>query len=381
LWRHTRAADMSEAVTFEECSNGLAVVTIDRPKALNAVNVKMVGEFREAIAKCKASDTVKAVLILGAGEKGFCSGGDVKALHPLLVADAATEVPKEQMYQEYNAIFEFQQLTKPSVALVHGITMGCGLGLGASAKYGVATEKSRFAMPENNIGLFPDAGFCHLAANRMPKGLGRLMALTGCHFIGAGDVLASGLATHYVPMEKLAGVTEALKAADFSGDADDAVKKCLEGLAEAAPAPKLLVDGCTLPAKFAEVKTVSEAFDMLKAEAEAGGWASELLPGMQKGAPFSQAVVLKLMELAEADAAAALAEPGRAGAALERDFAAACRVMYRPDFVEGLRAVLVDKDNAAKWEPAEIAAVSSEALDAAVLPLAEGERRLGLPSA
>jgi len=374
-------AAMAEAVTYEECPNGLAVVTIDRPKALNAVNVKMVGEFREAIAKCKASESVKAVLIQGAGEKGFCSGGDVKALHPLLVADAAAEVPKEQMYQEYNAIFEMRQLTKPTVSLVHGITMGCGLGLGTSARYSVATEKSRLAMPENNIGLFPDAGFTYIAANAMPKGLGRLMALTGCHLIGAGDALAAKLATHFVPLEKLASVAEGLKAADFSGDADEAVKKCLEGLAEAPPEPKLLVDGCTLPAKFAEVKSVAEAVDLLKAEAEAGGWAAELLPTMQKGAPFSQAVVFKLLELAEADVAAGLAEPGRAAAALERDFATACRVMYRPDFVEGLRAVLVDKDNAAKWQPAELGAVSEEEVAAAVLPLADGVRRLGLPVA
>lgn len=370
---------MTESVIFEECPNGLAVVTIDRPKALNAVNVKMVGELREAVAKCQASESVKAVLFQGAGEKGFCSGGDVKALHPLLVADAATDVPKDQMYQEYNCIFEMRQLTKPSVSLVHGITMGCGLGLGTSSTYAVATEKSRLAMPENNIGLFPDAGFAYLAANVMPKGLGRLMALTGCHLIGAGDALAAKLASHFVPMEKLPAVVEALKAADFSGEVSEALKKCLDGLAEAPPPPKLLVDGCTLPEKFAEVKSVPDALDLLKAEAEAGGWAAELLPSMQKGCPFSQVVVLRLMQLAEADAAAGRAEPGRTGTALERDFAVACRVMYRPDFVEGLRAVLVDKDNAAKWQPAELSAVDETQVAEALAPLVEGARRLGVP--
>uniref|UniRef100_A0A7S2GF07 Enoyl-CoA hydratase/isomerase domain-containing protein n=1 Tax=Alexandrium andersonii TaxID=327968 RepID=A0A7S2GF07_9DINO len=369
---------MSESVTLEECPNGLAIVTIDRPKALNAVNVKMVSELREVVSKCQAAESVKAVLFQGAGEKGFCSGGDVKALHPLLVADKATEVPKEQMWQEYNCIFEMRQLTKPSVSLIHGITMGCGLGLGTSSTYAVATEKSRLAMPENNIGLFPDAGFAYLAANVMPKGLGRLMALTGCHLIGAGDVLAAKLGSHFVPLEKLPGVAEALKALDFGGDAKEALKKCLDGLGEAAPAPKLLVEGCTLPEKFAEVSTVAGAIDMLKAEAEAGGWAAELLPSMQKGSPFSQAVVLRLMQLAEADATDGLKEPGRTGTALERDFAVACRVMYRPDFVEGLRAVLVDKDNAAKWQPAELAEVSEEEVAAALAPLAEGERRLGV---
>merc|ERR1740123_2025789 len=129
------------------------------------------------------------------------------------------------MYQEYNAIFELRQLTVPTIALVHGITMGFGLGLGASARYAVATEKSRLAMPENNIGLFPDAGFAHLAAGTMPKGLGRLLALTGCHLIGAGDVMAAKLASHYVPLEKLPALVEALKAADLSGNADEAASK------------------------------------------------------------------------------------------------------------------------------------------------------------
>jgi len=319
------------------------------------------------------------VLMQGAGEKGFSSGGDVKALHPLLTADGATEVPKEQMYQEYNAIFEIHQVTVPTISLVHGITMGCGLGFGASAKYAVATEKSRLAMPENNIGLFPDAGFCHLAATAMPKGLGRLLAFTGCHLIGAGDVLAAKLATHFVPLEKLPALVEALKAADLSGDADEAARKCIEGQSAEAPAPKLLTSGLELPGKFAEVASVADALALLEAEAKEGGWAAELLPTMQKGCPFSQAVVLKLMELAEADVKAGVPEPGLCAAALERDFAAACRVMYRPDFVEGLRAVLVDKDQNAKWQPATIAEVSPEEVAAAVAPLPEGQRKLGVP--
>lgn len=366
-------------MTLEECANGLAVITINRPKALNAASIKMVSELREAMAKCKDSSSIKAVLLQGAGEKGFCSGGDVKALHGALTADPASEVPKEQMYQEYNAIFELMQLPVPAAALVHGITMGFGLSLGANARYAVATEKSRLAMPENNIGLFPDAGFCYLAANKLPQGLGRLMALTGCHLVGAGDVLAAKLATHYAPSEKLPAVVEALKAADLAGNADEAMKKCLDDISEAAPEPKLLVEGNTLPAKFSKVSSAAGAHSLLKEEEKDGGWAAELVPAMEKGAPFTQAVVFCLLELAESDNLADVPEPGRAAAALERDFAAVCRVMYRPDFVEGLRAVLVDKDNAAKFMPNSGATVSPEEVVQVVCPLPKGERRLGLP--
>jgi len=365
---------------LEDFANGLAVITIDRPKALNAANVKMVSELREALAACRKNAATKAILLRGAGEKGFCSGGDVKALHSLLVADASSEVPDEQMYQEYNAVYELRQMKVPSVSLLHGITMGFGLGLGVGATYRVATEKSRLAMPENNIGLFPDAGFSYVAANLLPKGLGRLLALTGCHLVGAGDVIAAKLATHYMPFDKLAAFTESLKDADLGSGADAAIQVCLEQHVEAAPAPKLLAEGQALPGKFGGAGSLADVEELLKEESGTNAWAADLLSGMRKGAPFSQAVVFYLLQLAEKDAAAGIPEPMRLGAALERDFAAASHVMYRPDFVEGLRAVLVDKDMSAKWAPDTPAEVAQEEVTAVICPPARNEKRtLGLP--
>lgn len=418
---------MAEQVTLEECSNGLAIITIDRPKALNAANIKMVCELREAIAKVKASEAAKdlavgatacikttgkvgkitdsnghackvcgawfhkddltlasckAVLLIGAGEKGFCSGGDVKGLHPLLVADAKTNAPKEQVYQEYKAIFELTQLTVPTVALVHGITMGFGLGIAGAANYRIATEKSRLAMPENNIGLFPDACFTYYSANMLPKGVGRLMAVTGCHLIGAGDVIKAGLASHYMPMAKIPDMVAALKTLDFGSDAGAGLKGCIETMTEAAPDAKLLGANGDLVGALGEAKSLAEAYAALDAAAAVeGSWASQLVPAMKNGSPFTRAAVWKLLELAEADSAAGLAEPTRLAVALERDFAAACRILYRPDFVEGVRAVLVDKDNAPKWSPASPADVAEADIAAAVAPLPDGERRLGLPVA
>lgn len=372
---------MAGTVGLVEYANGLAIVTIDRPKALNAADVKMVVELRDALTVCKTSDSIKAVLLQGAGEKGFCSGGDVKGCHAALVADSNATTPKEQMYQEYNAIFELSQLSKPTVAIAHGITMGLGFTLSTSARYTVATEKSRFAMPENNIGLFPDAGFAHLSANTLPKGLGRLLALTGVHLLGAGDVIAAGLASHFVPVEKLPTLYDTLKDADLATDADAAIKAVLSGVGEAPPEPKLLLEGGgDLPSKFGDAKNLAEVYALLDAEAKLNPWAAQLLPLLQKGSPFSQATAFKLLELAEIDAAAGVPEPGRLAQALERDFAAACRIMYRPDFVEGLRAVLVDKDNAPKWQPTEIAAIGAEEVDAVVAALPASERKLGLSS-
>jgi len=371
---HLPIIQMAETVTFEECANGLAIITIDRPKALNAANVKMVQELREGIAKCKSS-SVKAVLFQGAGGSCFCSGGDVKGLHGELKKDPETQVPKEQIFQEYNAIYEIKQLAIPTVALTHGVTMGFGLGTGVSATYRIATEKSRFAMPENNIGLFPDACFPYIAANNMPVGIGRLMALTGCHLIGAGDVLAAKLATHFVGAEKMPSLVDALKSLDLGDDAMVTVQGCIDGFAEEAPAPKLLVPDNPLPAKLAAAGSVAEAVAAIKADT-AG---ADLMKAMESGCPFSQSVVWELLLRAEADVSAEIAEPGRLAAALERDFAVGCRMLYRADFVEGVRAVLVDKDKSPKWQPPSLEDVSAEEVTSTLAPLPDGERTLGVP--
>eukprot|EP00747_Dinoflagellata_sp_TGD_P217954 gnl/TRDRNA2_/TRDRNA2_90273_c0_seq3.p1 gnl/TRDRNA2_/TRDRNA2_90273_c0~~gnl/TRDRNA2_/TRDRNA2_90273_c0_seq3.p1 ORF type:complete len:253 (+),score=58.96 gnl/TRDRNA2_/TRDRNA2_90273_c0_seq3:72-830(+) len=251
--------------------------------------------------------------------------------------------------------------------------MGFGCGFGTAAKYGVATEKSRFAMPENNIGLFADAGFAYFAANKMTKGAGRLMALTGCHLIGAGDVIAAKLATHFVPFEGFPGLVEALKSANLSDDADAAIRGCIEGAAQPTPEPKIFTDS-----KLLDAIAAADFDGVFSTLADASDWAKETHTAAKKGCPFSQAVAWSLLTQAEADAASGMAEPGRLAAALERDFAAACRVLYRADFVEGVRAVLVDKDNAAKWQPATAGELNSDDVAAAVAPLAEGERRLNL---
>jgi len=365
---------MSEAVTLEQCSNGLAVITIDRPKALNAASVKMVKELREVIGKISASDSAKAVLMVGAGEKGFCSGGDVKGVYEALKADNNSDTGREQLYEEYLAIYELRQLKIPVVALIHGITMGFGLGLSSVATFRVATEKSRLAMPENNIGLFPDAGFAYLSASILPPGLGRLMAVTGVHLIGAGDAMAAKIATHYVPFEKFPSLVEEMKGREFSGP--DSVEACIASFSEGAPEAKLLKDTPPALGLFQEAKTLAEAASDLKALSETDAWAKDLIDSMQKGAPFSQAVAWSLLDAAVEDSSAA--EPGRLGNALERDFAAACRIIYRPDFMEGVRSVLVDKDNSAKWQVTSLDAVDMKDVADATAPLPEAQRRLGL---
>mmetsp|Transcript_68659 Transcript_68659/g.108912 ORF Transcript_68659/g.108912 Transcript_68659/m.108912 type:complete len:370 (+) Transcript_68659:42-1151(+) len=365
---------MADLILTEKSENGLAVLTINNPKALNACNVAMVQAIRTAIQSFKADADVRAVLLKGSGGKAFCSGGDVKGVREALVADSSSQVAKDQVYHEYILLYEMRDLGKPTIAFFEGVTMGFGLGLGSSAVFRIATEKTRLAMPENNIGLFPDVGFAYLAANRLPAGVGRLMSISGVHLLGADDALKSNLASHFVEMAKLSELETALRSVDLSADANGAIGICIDGLQASSPGDGKLDANGPLIARMRDASTLSEAYAALDAEEP---WTAEVKAMMQKGAPFTQAVMWALLQAAEADRA--LPEPQRVAVALERDYAAACRVLYRPDFCEGVRAVLVDKGSTAVWQPAAVADVSPEEVTASYADLPEGERRLGLP--
>ncbi|CAK0813731.1 unnamed protein product [Prorocentrum cordatum] len=307
----------------------------------------MVEGIRETLRAWRDDVTVKAVLLKGNGGRAFCSGGDVKGCRETLMEDPASPAPADLVFCEYNLLFEMEFLQKPSVAIAEGVTMGFGLGLASFCRYTVATDTTRMAMPESNIGLFPDVGFSYRAANFLPPGVGRLLAVT---------------------------------------DADGAVRACLAGLAAPPAGRGRLSAHAALVEAFARAPGgpggLAQARGALEAEATAaGGWAAELQAGMPRCCPFSQAVAWSLLCAAEADRGAGELE-WRAAAALERDFAAACRLFRRPDFCEGVRAVLVDKGRVpAAWAPAATSDVSEEEVAAAVAPLPEGERRLGLPGA
>lgn len=364
---------------LEELENGLACFNYCRPKALNCASLEMVSALRAAMLRWQRSEHIKAVLMSGEGDRAFCSGGDVKALRADLMADAASPRPEEQVFQEYNLLFENHRCTMPIVCLMDGVTMGYGLGLACSARFRVATEMVRVAMPENNIGLFPDVGFSYLAANAMPPGIGRLMAITGCHLLGAHDAIAAGLATHFVPKERLPELVSALRVLDLHRDADEAVRKCLNDFAQVPPCePSSLSLNTELVESFAKAGTLSEACISLASAASAGGWAADILEGMSRGAPMSQAVAWRLLQSAEGDVAAGVPEPDRTALALERDFATARRLLYRPDFSEGVRVVLVDRGSSAKWEVEQLNMIAEEDVVAATA-LSPGERTLGIP--
>ncbi len=234
------------------------------------------------LAEWEKSDAVRAVLLRSSSERAFCSGGDVKAIALDLKADSATQTPYIALSNEYRLLCAMQRwgapegLNVPSVALMDGVTMGFGLGLACCTRYRVITERTLVAMPENAIGLFPDVGFAFLTRDR--PALGLYLALTGMRLGGtaspAADILALGLATHFVPSDKLGELEAELRAAPLAasparaGD-DGVVRGILEQFSCDCPAPSSLgalegmVEACFRPHKMATVMDITAALKKL----------------------------------------------------------------------------------------------------------------------
>ena len=308
---------------------GLGHVLLDRPRALNALTLAQVRLMHPMLDDWAADPTVALVLVEGAGGRAFCAGGDIRALAEACrrgdVAQAAAFYR-----EEYRLNRRIKTFPKPYVSILDGIVMGGGVGISAHGSHRVATERTLFAMPETGIGFFPDVGGSFLLS-RCPGGSGMYLALSGAR-LGAADCLALGLVTHHVPSERIPALKEALAA---EGDADAVLARFH---VDPGPAPlaarRPLIDRC-----FAQ-PTVAAVLAALDAESDP--WAAETAAVIRAKSPTALLVTFEQM---------------RRGATL--DFDACLRMEYRlawrvapaHDFLEGVRAVIVDKDNAPAWGP------------------------------
>lgn len=324
-------------------------LTLNRPKALHSLTTSMCLALTSALMAWKDDPAVTLVLIDHAGERGFCAGGDIRAM-----AEAGRSDPEAGaafFLAEYRMNELLQRYPKPVVAIMDGVTMGGGVGLSVYAKYRVATERTLFAMPETGIGLFPDVGTGWLLS-RLPGEFGTWMALTGAR-LKAADCLHLGLCTHYVESARL----EAMKALLIQ--APEGAAKTLArfssdpGLAPLAGKQKAL-DG------YFEHDTVEEIVAALEA---GSSWAKEQAQVLAAKSPTSMKVARR--ELREARGKASFADE------IALEYRLACRIISTPDFQEGVRAVVVDKDNAPRWSPARLEDVTDAMLDALFAPFAD----------
>ncbi|HLK83783.1 MAG TPA: enoyl-CoA hydratase/isomerase family protein [Xanthobacteraceae bacterium] len=350
------------------------VITLNRPAALNAVTRGMVGTLREALTRWRDDGAVTRIIITAAGGRAFSAGGDLRQIY-----EAGRAGRQEESIafwrEEYALNTLIKRYPKPCVALIDGIVMGGGVGISVHGSHRLAGDRFQFAMPEVGIGFFPDVGATWFLP-RLPGAIGTYLALTG-ERLKAADAVAVGIATHRVASARFSELVEALCGAAPV----DAILAAFAEPAEPSPSPQsksAVADfDCSIDAHRTAIDrifaagSVEEILALLDAEAATAScdarWAGEVAATIRAKAPLSLKIALEQM---------------RRGSkwsfeeCMRAEFRVVSRVAYGHDFYEGIRAVIIDKDNRPQWRPATLAEVTAETVERHFAPL---ESELVLP--
>ncbi|HXC53945.1 MAG TPA: enoyl-CoA hydratase/isomerase family protein [Rhizomicrobium sp.] len=339
-----------DAEILFEHRGAVGLITLNRPKALNALTHGMVVAMHAKLRQWAGDDAVKTVVIQGVGERAFCAGGDIRALYDS--GKARTPYIVDFYRDEYLLNACIKHYPKPYVALLRGIVMGGGVGVSVHGSHRIADESVLFAMPETGIGLFPDVGGSYFLP-RCPGQIGMYLGLTGAR-LKTADTLYAGVATHFVP----AAEREILLAALVDGALPDVA---MRGLAEEVPGTFLPEHREKIDALFSRAC----AEDILAAlDADHTDWAADTAKTIRAKSPTATKLAFRQI---------------REGANLSFDdcmrmeFRMVNRVIAGHEFYEGVRATIIDKDGAPKWNPATLAEVTDKDIDAYFAPLGEQE--------
>lgn len=349
---------MPQSEILFEVKDGLGLITLNRPKALNALTHGMILELEKVLPGWEKDPAIKAVVLRGAGDRAFCAGGDVTGLYREMRDNPSGTLRRDFFRDEYIVNRRIYRYAKPWISLIDGIDMGGGVGLSVHGSHSVASEKFLFAMPETTIGLFPDVGGGYFLS-RLQGALGTFLALTS-HRLKAADALWAGIVDAHVPSGRLNELQAALAAADLAGpDANRKVDQVIARFA-ADPGPP------TLPAMMADIDRCFSADSVAEIEAKLkkhpGEWASKQLAALMKLSPLSMAITLEQLKRCA-----------------NRSFEDTMTIEYRMaqhamrpdhDFFEGVRALLIDKDQKPKWNPPAIEGVTRDLVDAHFQPVA-----------
>lgn len=322
-------------------SGNVGHILLNRPQALNALTMEIIRMLTAVLESWRTDDAVSAVVIEGAGDRAFCAGGDIKACYATgmryrtgrQVNDRVLTLFYEEEYVMNRMMYHYK---KPLIAFMNGITMGGGFGVAGPCRYRIATEKTVFAMPETNIGFFPDIGGVWFLS-RAPGETGTYLAMTG-NSVGPADMLYCGLATHYMPSDKWDRDAAAADIESFlnrnagrPGDPGELERN------------RGVIDRC-----FAH-DTAEKIVRAL--ESEDGAWAQTVAQTLRKRSPVSVKIALEHLHRAKGESFDDV---------LRRDFLLAQHFMRGHDFYEGVRAAVIDKDKNPRWLPARLEDVTED---------------------
>lgn len=343
-----------EDVLFEKRGR-VGLITLNRPKALNALTLDMVDAMQARLKSWRSDDAIELVVVRGAGERAFCAGGDIRALHDS--GKAGTPYVIDFYAREYVLNTCIKRYPKPYIALINGIVMGGGVGVSVHGRHRVCGEGTVFAMPETGIGLFPDVGGTYFLP-RLPGELGMYLGLTGAR-MDIHDAKYSGIATHVVPARQHDELIDAL------GAGGEAYEKTLARFA-IAPANVCRIAGLQplIDRHFAHGSVEAIVASL---ESDSTLFGEQTLKTLKTKSPTSLKVAFRQLR------------EGRQRSfeeCMQLEFRLTNRFMRGHDFYEGVRAVIVEKDNAPKWRPATLDGVKTEDVLAYFAALPEGDLAL-----
>lgn len=362
---------MTDSPILVEQRGALGRITLNAPKALNSLSLAMTRAIRAQLDAWATDDGIAAVWLDGAGDKAFCAGGDIRALYDAMIARAPGDyVPEaaEFFTDEYRTDYAIHTYPKPIIVWGSGIVMGGGIGLLCGASHRVVTDTSRLAMPEITIGLYPDvAGSWFL--NRLPDGIGLFLGLTGAQ-INATDALELGFADRFAASDARDALIDELAAADFSGDATATVNTILRraelAAAEHKPIGHVTAHGDT-------IRTLTDHDALADTVAAITGldtdddWLARAAKTLGRGCPMTAHLVDQQIRRSRH---LGLADVFR------QELIMSTRCAMEPDFREGVRALLIDKDGTPNWAHASPAAVPADAIERHFQPPWDGDHPL-----
>jgi enoyl-CoA hydratase/carnithine racemase len=343
---------MSEYI-HSSVSNGTGLIVLDRPKALNSLSLEMVRAITRVLLDWRGDDSVAAVLVRSSSEKAFCAGGDIRFFHDVgrATPQGGSALLEDFFTEEYSLNHLVHFYPKPYIALMDGVVMGGGMGI-AQGGVRIVTDKTKMAMPEVNIGLFPDVGGSYFLS-RAPGALGYYLGVTGVT-INAADALYAGLADHYAPLADRATL-DALLTTTPGAQLRDAI--ATYAAAHDAGASMLAADRATIDRHFSAGSVPAIVASL---QADNSEFAAKTLQVMATRSPLMMSVTHELI---------------KRGAALD---VAGClrmeRTLVRRNFengevIEGVRALVIDKDNQPQWRPATLAEVTEDMVQAMFQPV------------